>query len=315
MKNLFKAIELINKSHIDRNLKEGMIRDIRECIRDEQRPNYFLEPEKLDDCVSSYTRCYRGEYKYPYYRYGKHHTVLQLNGGYYIKSIKKALETGDGSYLKSKEFYYEIDDKYYFKDEHFLFEGKCYKKDDYVVIDNKVIDRATINELRCYDYNSRREYIEPYVFEKVPIRNGEFARRYENETEAFITIHLGSCNYNMALANSFQYEGTPFSYSSGFLIYGRHFYGNHILIPIQIIDKVKFEVPTELYKAMLKLESRKVGFKTQDIYNSKVKFNIIVKRWTKKYRMINEVFKRADFIPVTKANKTFKMIKDIMEVK
>lgn len=316
MKNLFKAIELINNSSITRTNKENIIGNIRKHIKESQQNTYFLEPDDLERYNGDYMTWSRERHRYPYYRYGKNHTLMQLNGGYYIKSIKQALETGNTYLLKDKELYYEIDDKYYLKDEHFLFNGKCYKKSDYIIIDNKVVDRATINELRWYNCKTRRYAVEPYLFSKPPRRIGEIVRSYEETTDAFISVYIyqGS-GCEDAIANSFQFDGVPLTDLSGCWVYNKRFYGNFVFIPIQCVDKAKFEVPKELDDAMTKMEVKDIGFTKKHFYNSKVKFKLVVKRWNKKFRMINDVLSRADFLPLSKANLTFKMIQDIMEVK
>lgn len=126
MKYLFKAIEDFNKSELTITEKEQLIKEVREIIKSKQVDNYYPTVEELEERKRDFWR-YRGKEELPYFRkIGP--CIWNLNEGYYINSIRKAIKSGNYDDLKLKEEYYEVGDKYYWKDDYFLFENNCYLK-------------------------------------------------------------------------------------------------------------------------------------------------------------------------------------------
>lgn len=317
MKNLFKAIELINKSSIDRTLKEGVISDIREVIDGLQKEHYFLPIERLERLNKDYKYYGRDKWVYPYYRAAKNGQILQLNKGYYLNSIKKALESGWQSDLKEKEFYYEIDDSYYSKSDYWLYEGKCYSKKDYNLIDGKLIDKSLMSTLYFYP-GSGDTIAENYTLESKPRYYKTLALDYENTTEAYVRITMSGLSHSAAICNSFKFDGSylTMANSSSMWIWGKRYYSDNVFIPIEHLDKFKFEIPKCILDAVERIEKKAPGFQgLKELTKGHISISLVNKRSNKKFRIIKDALEKAGWIKLDKLECALKMIKDIMEVK
>ena len=317
MKNLFKAIELINKSSIDRNMKEDIIRDIRDVINNLQQEQYFLPIERLERFNRDYKYYGRDKWIYPYYRTAKNGNVLQLNKGYYLNSIKKALESGWESDLREKEFYYEVDGSYYRKSKYWLYEGKCYSKKEYNLVDGKLIDKSLMSTLYFY-ISSDKTIAEEYTLESKPRYYKTLALDYENTTEAYVRIIMSGLSHSAAICNSFKFDGKYLTMgnSSSMWIWGKRYYSDNIFIPIEHLDKFKFEIPKCILDAVERAEKKAPGFQgLKELTKGDIHVSLVSKRSNKKFRIIKDALEKAGWIKLDKLECALKMIKYIMEVK
>lgn len=317
MKNLFKAIELINKSPIDNTFKEGIIRDIRDVVDKLQQEHYFLPIERLERLNKDYKYYGRDKWVYPYYRVAKNGQILQLNKGYYLNSIKKALESGWQSDLKEKEFYYEVDGYYYRKSDYWLYEGKCYSKKEYNLIDGKLIDKSLMSTLYFYP-GSGDTIAENYTLESKPRYYKTLALDYENTTKAYVRIIMSGLSHSAAICNSFKFDGSylTMANSSSMLIWGKRYYSDNVFLPIEHLDKFKFEIPKCILDAAGRIEKKAPGFQgLKELTKGHISISLVAKRSNKKFRIIKYALEKAGWIKLDKLDCALKMIKDIMEVK
>lgn len=319
MKYLFKAIEDVNKSELTKSEKQQLIEKVRGFIKSKQVDNYYPTVEEIEERKREFWR-YRSRKKcpIPYFRkIGPY--IWNLNEGYYINSIRKAIKSGNNYDLKLKEEYYEVGDKYYWKDDYFLFENNCYLKKDYCVEQGKLVDKTLLGKFEIAAKGLY--YKETYVLDKKPIEASDLAREYEGKTKFFISINTFSRSENRFLQHAIRYKGVPMVSRDDTKVFYRYYCEGCLLIPVEEIKNVQYDtkgpVGNALNNLRKRLEEKNLGsYFDLDMDCRSLSICIVAKnRGSKKIKILENVFRKTGNIYYKDLNKTIKMISDIMEVK
>lgn len=326
MQHIFKAIAELRKVKTENQdikvERDSAIRRLREAVRNYTNVNsYFLTAEEIKREQEIFWR-FRNRnnplYKNPMFRRAKNGEIININGGYYIKTVRKALEEGSSSFLKTKEDYLEYDGEYYHKCDYFMFDNKVYSKREYEVVDGKLWDKTLVNEVCCYDRQRNSTYSEKYRLSKKPLAiDALFNKLVRMDTDAVVTVYLDAQSNSHVLANCFKYKDDMLCRGHNSVPFANKWLSTYkICIPIHEISDFKFEIPQEIADGYERLKNNlkdKRDYKSLSRYQ--VHFDLVTSKSAgKKFKIIKSVFEKIGYTRTTNINATFKMIKDIMEV-
>ena len=264
MLHVFKAINDLRKVKTkDEELKHQIIFVIR-SLRAIARMTigdapYFLTERELEREEEDFWRFRdKDRYRKPMFRRAKNGRIMNINGGFYVSSIKKALAEGNPAYLKEKKLYYEVDGKYYHKNEYILYNGSLYNSSEYELKDGKLIDKTLIGELYEYDNKRRESIYEKYYLDKKPIPVDRLCNNLiTSNTEALITIYLDAQSNSWPLSNCFKYRDDILCRGNNSVHFADKWVSSYkICFPIEEIGNIKYEVPQAIRDGFERLKNK-----------------------------------------------------------